>query len=239
VELEQAVSRGDQPPLRACGGSASSLELVDPSVVLGLSEHGLDHRLAFSVKPAAVVTGEHGPHEGVAAAIPAAAGCVALAGIGRDQDLSAVADDLVDLLLMPVAGVCERDGGRVSLISDGRDLAERDGGSTLSAVELIGSDATGANVIFTTVDPLVHQDTNSATDYYDARIDGGFPAPTAEAPCEGEACHPGESKPAPFGPLETLTFTGPGNLVQQIVKPPPPKPETPPPRSAPSTSRWR
>jgi hypothetical protein len=41
------------------------LELVDAAVVLGLSEHGLDHRLAFSVKPAAMVTGEHGTHDGV------------------------------------------------------------------------------------------------------------------------------------------------------------------------------
>ncbi len=51
VELEQVVCRGDQPPFRACGGSTSPLELADAPVVLGLSEHGLDHRLAFSVSP--------------------------------------------------------------------------------------------------------------------------------------------------------------------------------------------
>ena len=110
----QVVSRGDQPPLRACGGSASSLELIDAPVVLGLSEHGLDHRLASSVKPAAELAGEHGAHEGVATAVPAAAGCVALAGIGRDQDLGAHVHDLVDLLLMPVAAVSDRDPRRVA-----------------------------------------------------------------------------------------------------------------------------
>ncbi len=34
------------------------MELIDAPVVLGLSEHGLDHRLASSVKTAAVVTGK-------------------------------------------------------------------------------------------------------------------------------------------------------------------------------------
>ena len=37
-----------------------------------------------------------------------------LAGIGRDQDLDAHVHDLVDLLLMPVAAVRERDPGRVA-----------------------------------------------------------------------------------------------------------------------------
>jgi hypothetical protein len=47
-------------------------------------------------------------------AIPAAAGCLALAGIGRDQDLGAHVHDLVDLLLMPVAAVGNCDPGRVA-----------------------------------------------------------------------------------------------------------------------------
>jgi hypothetical protein len=36
---------------------ASSLELVDPSVVLGLGEHGLDHRLSLPVERFAFVGG--------------------------------------------------------------------------------------------------------------------------------------------------------------------------------------
>ena len=62
---------------------ASSLKLIDAPVVLGLSKYGLDHRLAFSVEPAAKLAGEHVAHEGVAAAVPAAAGRSALAGVGR------------------------------------------------------------------------------------------------------------------------------------------------------------
>ena len=92
---------------------SSSLELVDAPVVLGLCEHGLDHRLAFSVEPTAEVAGEHAAHEGVAAAIPAAAGSVALARVGRDQHLGAVAHDVIDLILMPVAAVSNRDPGRL------------------------------------------------------------------------------------------------------------------------------
>ena len=114
VELHQVVSRSDKPPLRACRRSTSPLELADAPVVLGLGEHGLDHRLAFSVKPASEVTGENGAHERVAPASPTPARFFMLAGIGRDQDLGTHVHDLIDLLLMPVAAVGERDPGRVA-----------------------------------------------------------------------------------------------------------------------------
>ena len=54
VELEEVVGRGDQSPFRAHGGSASSLEAVDPAVELDLAEHGLDRGLALAVERAAV-----------------------------------------------------------------------------------------------------------------------------------------------------------------------------------------
>jgi DNA-binding beta-propeller fold protein YncE len=81
--------------------------------------------------------------------------------------------------------------GHVALISDGKDVASvYRPPHGIGAVELIGSDSTGANVFFTTADRLVAQDTDSQVDYYDARIDGGFPG-TASAPtCEGaDGCH--------------------------------------------------
>src|SRR5262245_38670247 len=57
VKLEEVVGGGDQPPFRADGGAASSLEAIDATVVLGLAEHGLDHRLALPVEPAAALGG--------------------------------------------------------------------------------------------------------------------------------------------------------------------------------------
>ncbi|HEY5342082.1 MAG TPA: hypothetical protein VIJ66_00265 [Solirubrobacteraceae bacterium] len=69
--------------------------------------------------------------------------------------------------------------GAIRLISDGTDASE--------AAGLIGMNAAATNIFFTTQDPLVAGDEGTAVDVYDARIDGGFPAPL-EPKCEGEAC---------------------------------------------------
>src|SRR5205807_2850596 len=49
-ELEQVMGRGDQSPFGPARPQASSLEPVDPSVVFGLREHGLDDRLSLPVE---------------------------------------------------------------------------------------------------------------------------------------------------------------------------------------------
>ena len=104
--------------------------------------------------------------------------------------------------------------GNVYLISDGHDTASV-GEAGESAVKLIGADTTGENVFFSTVDPLVSQDTDTQLDYYDARIDGGFPVIETPAGCEGEACQGLQSIPV-FGALSSAILTNSGNL-------PPPK----------------
>lgn len=75
--------------------------------------------------------------------------------------------------------------GNVYLISDGRDIRPVTGAS---AVRLIGADASGQDVFFTTLDHLVPQDNSENIAIYDARVDGGFPAPTVPVPCSGDAC---------------------------------------------------
>jgi hypothetical protein len=93
--------------------------------------------------------------------------------------------------------VYEYHDGNVSLISDGQDIAvygQVDGYGL--AVKLVGTDLSGDNVFFTSADQLVAQDTNSNVDVYDARIGGGYPAPTAPAECQGDACQ-GEVGAAP------------------------------------------
>src|SRR3954452_15028877 len=99
VKLEEVVGGGDQPPFRADGGAASSLESIDAAVVLGLAEHGLDHRLALPVEPAAMLGREHATHERVGAAIPAWPRAAAFAGVRRDQDRDPLVDDPFHLLL--------------------------------------------------------------------------------------------------------------------------------------------
>ncbi len=110
--------------------------------------------------------------------------------------------------------VYEYHDGHVALISDGKDTSaifRVSGNRQMSSVLLAGASASGSDVFFTTVDPLVPQDTDTQVDIYDARIGGGFPPPTAATPCGGETCKP----PAPQPPAEpgagSSTFSGPGN----------------------------
>jgi hypothetical protein len=89
--------------------------------------------------------------------------------------------------------VYEWHNGQVHLISDGTDTQDNSG--------LIGIDASGEDIYFVTADKLVGQDTDEDYDLYDARINGGFPAPTPEPSCSGESCQ---------GPLNSsLTASSP------------------------------
>ena len=81
--------------------------------------------------------------------------------------------------------VYEYHDGNVYLISDGRDLSEVFGES---AVLLLGTDESGADVFFSTADLLAPSDIDSNADIYDARVDGGFPAPAVKQQCAGDEC---------------------------------------------------
>src|ERR1700730_1352984 len=105
------------------------------------------------------------------------------------------------------SNVYEYHEGHVFLISDGKDTR---------ALELLGSDASGANVFFATYDRLVPEDIDTQIDIYDAHICSDkepCPAPkSAPVPCEGEACR-GVSPGAPAGQAPgSESLTGAGNL---------------------------
>jgi hypothetical protein len=109
------------------------------------------------------------------------------------------------------SNVYEYHEGHVFLISDGRDTGPN------PPLELLGSDASGANVFFSTYDRLVPEDTDTQLDIYDAHICSErepCPAPKpAPAPCEGEACH-GNPPGAPASQAPgSESLTGPGNLT--------------------------
>jgi hypothetical protein len=94
--------------------------------------------------------------------------------------------------------------GCVYLISDGRD--------TSSNVVLLGTGATGNDVLFETADSLVPQDTDTEPDFYDARVGGGFPY-TPPTQCTASTCQ-GPPSPAPALPsVATVAFTGPGSMA--------------------------
>jgi hypothetical protein len=115
--------------------------------------------------------------------------------------------------------IYEYHDGNVYLISDGHDLSER-------GVKLAGTDASGDDVFFSTVDRLVPQDADSNFDIYDARIGGGFYAPPAPAECVSDGCQ-GALSAAPVllspgsefqaggnPPLATPTAAKPRSLTQ-------------------------
>ncbi len=118
------------------------------------------------------------------------------------------------------SNVYEYHAGKVSLISDGQDVANF---LHAGAVELLGTDASGSDVFFQTVDPLVGQDTDTNLDVYDARIGGGFPAPTLRPSCSGDACQ-GSLSGAPVLLSPGSEFQAGGNpplAGAPVVKPKP------------------
>jgi hypothetical protein len=112
--------------------------------------------------------------------------------------------------------VYEYHAGGVDLLSDGHDLTAN---LEESNVHLLGADASGGNAFFTTADRLSPQDLDTQVDLYDARIDGGFPAP-APAGCEGDGCQ-GALSGTPSSPAlgGSAIQTGGGNLPPAAAKP--------------------
>ncbi len=84
----------------------------------------------------------------------------------------------------------------------------------------LDSSPDGKNVFFGTQSKLVPADTDEEGDLYDARIEGGFPAPIGAGPCEGDACDNPPAAPV-FQTPTSLSFAGPGN-VSSVAAPPPP-----------------
>jgi hypothetical protein len=70
-----------------------------------------------------------------------------------------------------------------------------------------GLDPSGQDIFFQTATPLVPQDSDTQSDLYDARIDGGFPAPDTSAEC-GACGLPSLVYPmpqTPIGPISAVT----------------------------------
>jgi hypothetical protein len=104
--------------------------------------------------------------------------------------------------------VYEYHAGRVSLI--GTDSAPS---IPHQRQVLLGTTASGGDVFFQSLDRLVSRDTDSLLDFYDARVDGGFPASVTPAGCEGDGCQGASSGPPVFGSPSSVAFFGAGNVA--------------------------
>jgi hypothetical protein len=108
-------------------------------------------------------------------------------------------DALTPFAALGGRNVYEYRSGEVFLISPGNETVpyEREPGETrlLGISETDGNDETEGNIFFSTSSQLVPQDTDTQEGWYDAREDGGFPAPTIQPACIGEACQGATSTP--------------------------------------------
>ena len=99
--------------------------------------------------------------------------------------------------------------GAVSLITTGQDTSDS---------FFLDSSPDGRNVFFGTHARLVPADEDNQGNLYDARIEGGFPAPLGAGPCEGDACQ--NPPPAPIYATPTsLAFTGPSDIFTEMTPP--------------------
>jgi hypothetical protein len=112
-------------------------------------------------------------------------------------------DALVAADVNGLSDVYEYRDGNVALISTGTSKYD-------SGIQVATPD--GKDVFFTTRDSLVGQDIDGgSTDVYDARVEGGFPAPVPPSPCEGENCQGKAAAPPAFVGPATASNNGKGN----------------------------
>jgi hypothetical protein len=108
--------------------------------------------------------------------------------------------------------------GTVSLISDGQNPGGVSVNTTPAGlVSAGGMSASGSDIFFSTQASLVGQDTDVLQDVYDARVDGGFPAPVAPPSCLGEACQGISSGLPSFGSATSSGFPASGNLTPPAI----------------------
>jgi hypothetical protein len=105
-------------------------------------------------------------------------------------------------------GSCGEPDGCLALISSGRSE---------EGARFLDASADGSDVFFLTDGSLVATDPG-ATDVYDARVGGGFPAPPPPLSCEGDNCQ--VLPPEPASPaLGTAFLTPEGNPRPHYKKP--------------------
>jgi hypothetical protein len=82
----------------------------------------------------------------------------------------------------------------------------------------LDASASGNDVFFATRERLASTDTDELLDVYDARVDGGLPAPSEPSSCEGVACQEPLTPPSSFATPISASFSGSGNLIAPLVK---------------------
>jgi hypothetical protein len=105
----------------------------------------------------------------------------------------------------------EYEDGVIQLIS---------GAETGGEAVFLDASASGNDVFFATRERLARTDTDELLDVYDARVDGGQPAPSQPPACEGGTCQEPLTSPPSLATPISASFSGSGNLIAPFSKPP-------------------
>jgi hypothetical protein len=104
--------------------------------------------------------------------------------------------------------VYEWHDGTLALISSGTDSAD---------AWYQSATPSGSDVFFNSYERLVPEDTDEQMDVYDARIDGGFPAPPGPpAGCTGAGCRSTAGGAPALTGVGSTTFSGKGNAARSV-----------------------
>jgi len=106
-------------------------------------------------------------------------------------------------------------GGTLMLISSGHSTEyAHTVPPTVFPNLLMGVSPSGDDVLFTSFEPLLPgAPVGGAPAVYDARVDGGFPAPLAPVTCSEEACRPPAFSPPALGAAGSAGLRGAGNVT--------------------------
>lgn len=119
-------------------------------------------------------------------------------------------DALVKGDINGVADVYEYDHGRLALISSG---------TATSAAHFEDASESGSDVFLRTSATLVPSEpSHGEVTLYDARQEGGLPAPPVVAECGGESCKGAVAAPPLLAPPASVSFAGPGNRAPALHK---------------------
>jgi hypothetical protein len=122
--------------------------------------------------------------------------------------------DALDGVVGGTVKVFEYEDGTIQPIS---------GSETGGEAVFLDASASGNDVFFATRERLAPTDTDELVDVYDARVDGGLPAPSQPPSCAGATCQEPLTPPPSLAAPLSASFTGPGNLTPpatgQPVKP--------------------
>jgi hypothetical protein len=125
--------------------------------------------------------------------------------------------DKQDFIGQLVPNIYEYRSGNVYLLSDGHDVSTVNDNPGSS---MVGWDPSGDDVFFFTADSLIPADGNTRQDLYDARVEGGFPAPASPSINCVESCQGSlSSTPALTPPGGSATQTPAESLLAPPAAP--------------------